>query len=263
MALSDILTVPFLISLGITLLLVGIVGFFFAQRLQEQNHKITSMFGLVTTMAEEMNFIRGRMQMMSYQGGAPQGSQHQPAQNFGNLEEEKLIPVSDGDSEDDVDDSDSDDEIDDDDDEENDDEESDNDEEPTVIELSHDPSGGVKVINFAEMLQSTEEPEENDNNSEELGDLDELDEFDDLDDDSTSSEQNGSGESDGKKFNNTDLEFIKTIDISTLEESGEKNAVDYKKMSLNKLKEIALAKGLIGENSKATKNAILKLLGSE
>jgi len=34
-------------------------------------------------------------------------------------------------------------------------------------------------------------------------------------------------------------------------------------MSLNRLKEIALAKGLIGENSKATKNAILKLLGYE
>jgi hypothetical protein len=256
MALSDILTVPFLISLGITLLLVGVVGFFFVQRLQEQNHKISSMFGLVTTMAEEMNFIRGRLQMMSYQGPMTQ----QSAQNFENQElaEENLIPVSD-----DEDDDEDLEEDDDDEDEDEDDDEDDDDEEDIVIELSHDPNGGVKVINFAELLQSTEEPEENDNNSEELGDLDELDDIEDLEEENDDSEQNGSNDSELKQLNTSDLEFIKSINISNLEESGDKNNIDYKKMSLNKLKEIAVAKGLVTENSKATKNAILKLLGSE
>jgi hypothetical protein len=258
MALSDILTVPFLISLGITLLLVGVVGFFFAQRLQEQNHKISSMFGLVTTMAEEMNFIRGRLQMMSYQGPMTQ----QSAQNFENQElaEENLIPVSDDEDEDDDEDLEDDDEDEDEDDDEDEDED---DEEDMVIELSHDPNGGVKVINFAELLQSTEEPEENDNNSEDLGDLDELDDIEDLEEENDDSEQNGSDDSELKQLNTSDLEFIKSIDISNLEESGDKNNIDYKKMSLNKLKEIAVAKGLVTENSKATKNAILKLLGSE
>jgi hypothetical protein len=265
MALSDILTVPFLISLGITLLLVGVVGFFFAQRLQEQNHKITSMFGLVTTMAEEMNFMRGRLQMMSYQGPLSSNPMAQQQQSFGDLEEENLIPVSDDDSDDDSDDELEEEEDEDEEDEEDDDEEDEDNHnalESEIIELSHDPSGGVKVINFAEMLQSTNDLE--DNNSE---DLDELDEIEELDDDSVSSEQNGSGESEDNqeenKNNNSELEFIKTIDISNLEESGEKKTIDYKKMSLNRLKEIALAKGLIGENSKATKNAILKLLGYE
>ena len=263
MALSDILTVPFLISLGITLLLVGVVGFFFAQRLQEQNHKITSMFGLVTTMAEEMNFMRGRLQMMSYQGPSssnPMAQQQQ--QSFGDLEEENLIPVSDDDLDDDSDDEDQEDDSDDEEDEDEDEEEDVL--EPEIVELSHDPNGAVKVINFAEMLQATDDLEDNDNNYE---DLNELDDIEDLDDDSVNSEQNGSGESEENqeenKNNNSDLEFIKTIDISNLEESGEKNTIDYKKMSLNRLKEIALAKGLIGENSKATKNAILKLLGYE
>ena len=253
MALSDILTVPFLISLGITLLLIGLVGFFFVQRLQEQNHKISSMFGLVTTMAEEMNFIRGRLQMMSYQGPINQVS----TQNFEKQElvEENLIPVSDDDDDDDDDDEDDDDEDEDDDDED--------DEETMVIELSHDPNGGVKVINFDELLKSTEEPEENDNNSEELGDLDELDDIEEIDDENDDSEQNGSDNSEVKQLNASDLEFIKSIDISNLEESEDKNVIDYKKMSLNKLKEIAVAKGLVTENSKATKNAILKLLGSE
>jgi hypothetical protein len=253
MALSDILTVPFLISLGITLLLVGVVGFFFAQRLQEQNHKISSMFGLVTTMAEEMNFIRGRLQMMSYQGPMTQ----QSAQNFENQElaEENLIPVSD--------DEDDDEDLEDDDEDDDDEDEDEDDEEDMVIELSHDPNGGVKVINFAELLQSTEEPEENDNNSEDLGDLDELDDIEDLEEENDEDEQNGSDDSELKQLNTSDLEFIKSIDISNLEESGDKNNIDYKKMSLNKLKEIAVAKGLVTENSKATKNAILKLLGSE
>ena len=260
MALSDILTVPFLLSLGITLLLIGIVGFFFAQRLQEQNHKITSMFGLVTTMAEEMNFIRGRLQIMSYQGpisqeGATFVSSTAPdRQNFGNLEEENLIPVSDGESDEDLED---DEEEEDDDEEEEDDEDN---EEPEIIELSHDPNGEIKVINFAEMLQSNEESEENDNNSEELEDLDELDEIEDLDDEN---DGDNSDNSDVNQIKSSDLEFIKSIDISNLEESGEKNFVDYKKMSVNKLKEIAVSKGLLNDNSKATKNAILKLLGSE
>jgi hypothetical protein len=255
MALSDILTVPFLISLGITLLLVGVVGFFFAQRLQEQNHKISSMFGLVTTMAEEMNFIRGRLQMMSYQGPMTQ----QSGQNFEDQElaEENLIPVSDDEDEDDDED------LEDDDEDEDEEDEDEDDEEDMVIELSHDPNGGVKVINFAELLQSTEEPEENDNNSEDLGDLDELDDIEDLEEENDDSEQNGSDDSELKQLNTSDLEFIKSIDISNLEESGDKNNIDYKKMSLNKLKEIAVAKGLVTENSKATKNAILKLLGSE
>jgi hypothetical protein len=260
MALSDILTVPFLLSLGITLLLVGIVGFFFAQRLQEQNHKITSMFGLVTTMAEEMNFIRGRLQIMSYQGPIPQGEgsyKLDSTQNFGNLEEEgNLIHVSDGESEEDLEDDEDEDDNDDDEEEEDDDE----DEEPEIIELSHDPNGEIKVINFAEMLQSNEESEENDNNSEELGDLDELDETEDLDDEN---DGDNSDNSDENQIKSSDLEFIKSIDISNLEESGEKNSVDYKKMSVNKLKEIAVSKGLLNDNSKATKTAILKLLGSE
>ena len=65
MALSELFTMPFLISLGITLLLVGFLGMFLTQKMMEQNHKISSMLGLVTTMAEELNFVRSRMQLMN------------------------------------------------------------------------------------------------------------------------------------------------------------------------------------------------------
>ena len=43
MALSDLFNTPFLISLGITLLLVGFLGMFLTQKMLEQNHKISSM----------------------------------------------------------------------------------------------------------------------------------------------------------------------------------------------------------------------------
>ena len=66
MPLSDIITTPFLISLGITLLLVGIIVIFIMQRFQEQNHKISSMFGLVSSMAEEMNYMRGKLQSVTF-----------------------------------------------------------------------------------------------------------------------------------------------------------------------------------------------------
>ena len=105
MALSDIFTVPFLVSLGITLLLAGLLGMFFVQRLQEQNHKMASMLGLVSTMAEELNYIRGRLQMISY--SVPQAQMQTTESQM----DSKLIPVSDGEDDDsDDDESDSDEE---------------------------------------------------------------------------------------------------------------------------------------------------------
>ena len=261
MALTDILTVPFLISLGVTLLLVGLVGYFFMQRLQEQNHKMASMLGLVTTMAEEMNFIRGRLQMISYQGGAAQ----QNLEPESVLEkqfnyEQNLIPVSDGEDDDDATSSDSDDEESE---EESDsEEEEESDSEQQQIEFEELEPAAVKVINFGELLSAKDEPEEMDNNSEELSEVDDIDDIGSESGSESSADKNSAASQSYKP----DFEFIKSIDISNLEESesSEKNAnIDYKKMSLNKLKDIAIAKGLIQENSKATKNAILKLLGSE
>ena len=272
MALSDIFTVPFLVSLGITLLLVGLLGMFFVQRLQEQNHKMASMLGLVSTMAEELNFIRGRLQMMSYvpqsNGGAPISQQQ--AVFSQSSDADNLIPVSDGDDDSDSEDGDDSEESED----ESDDEESsvlefiapvDN-----IIELNpNENAQSVKIINFGELVNSQSE-----NANEDLEDLDEIQELDDLesdgedDNESDSDEENnvinlGVQEELAEKVTQENLSFIKSIDISNLEEHSESGSVDYKKMSMAKLKSIAVAKGLIQENSKATKNAILKMLSSE
>jgi hypothetical protein len=271
MALSDIFTVPFLVSLGITLLLVGLLGMFFVQRLQEQNHKMASMLGLVSTMAEELNFIRGRLQMMSYvpqTGGAPI---QQP------VDVDNLIPVSDGDE-----DSDSEDDNDEDDEDEDEDDDEDSEESSVlefdasinnVIELTpNDNAQTVKIINFGDMISASNH-ENATENLEDLDELQELDDMEDLDEESESESENdeednvinlaGVQEELVEKVTQENLSFIKSIDISNLEEHSESGSVDYKKMSMTKLKSIALAKGLIQENSKATKNAILKMLSFE
>ena len=276
MALSDIFTVPFLVSLGITLLLVGLLGMFFVQRLQEQNHKMASMLGLVSTMAEELNFIRGRLQMMSYvpqTGGAPVSQQKTEFSQ--STDDDNLIPVSDDENDSDL-------EADSEDDSEESEDESE-DEESSVLEFiapsnniielnPNDNLQSVKIINFGELVNSQSE-----NATEDLEDLDEMQEFDDMGDlDSDGEDEGESGSDDDDKVINIgvqeevsenvtqeNLSFIKSIDISNLEEQSESGNVDYKKMSMAKLKSIAVAKGLIQENSKATKNAILKMLSSE
>lgn len=277
MALSDIFTVSFLVSLGITLLLVGLLGMFFVQRLQEQNHKMASMLGLVSTMAEELNFIRGRLQMMSYvpqTGGVPIQQQQQSA------DVDNLIPVSDGDE-----DSDSEDDIDEDDEDEDEDEDS---EESSVLEFDasinniieltpNDNAQTVKIINFGDLVAASNTEIANED-LEDLDEVQELDDMDDLDEESENESENDAENNEEEdnvvnlaavqeelveKVTQENLSFIKSINISNLEENSESGSVDYKKMSMTKLKSIALAKGLIQENSKATKNAILKMLSSE
>ena len=54
--------------------------------------------------------------------------------------------------------------------------------------------------------------------------------------------------------------FLKNINISDL---GENAKLDYKKMSLNKLREVVVSKGVISDASKLKKNEILKILGEE
>jgi hypothetical protein len=287
MALSDIFTVPFLVSLGITLLLVGLLGMFVVQRIQEQNHKMASMLGLVSTMAEELNFIRGRMQIMTHApqtGGLPVSQEkHAFSQNS---DVDNLIPVSDGEN-----DSDSEDDSEDDSENDSGDDEEDSEESSllefispieNVIELNpNEIEQHVKIINFGELVNSQfENVNEGPENLDEIQDLDDMG---DLDDDSKShgesdEETETETETETKNVINFDAEknelsenatqekiinFIKSIDISNLEEHSDSGNIDYKKMSMAKLKSVAVAKGLIQENSKATKNAILKMLNFE
>ena len=310
MALSDFMSVPVLICLGVTLVLIGLLGIYFSQKMQEQNHKITSMLGLVSTMAEEMNYMRSRLLM----GGSMQPmpmhmntSEHimRAGQSDTNdvVESENLIEVSDGEDDDSEDSDNSDSDSDSDSDSE--DSSSDNDDGDDEIQanikildniasIDEDDlldANNIKIINFDESLNATSQSQsQSQSNTENINEIDcDSDSLsdslsDDGDDDSDGDEDDDNkspirGEkieilnqstNDATLFN---PELLKMIDISaTLETSDleevkgkdfKSSNIDYKKLSLNKLRDIVTAKNLSDDPSKLKKNEMLKLLGSE
>jgi hypothetical protein len=274
-SLTPILSIPFLLSLGISLILIGFVGVFFYQKITEQNHKISSMVDLISTMAEELNYIRSRVQSGGVVNTLPSGTNAPTQIPLFNSQPVKtdLINVSDDEdeSEDEEDDDEDGDEESSDDDEESDDSDSSEDEEEEEEE-------NVRVINISDsLLHSTEEmgyveeiPSENNDNY----DMDDSSEDeDDLDEDEKSSV---SSEEESKvevvKLNEImeePQEFEPVLDIdATLLKSihmtfPTSENIDYKKLSLNKLRQIVSEKNLSSDSSKLKKPELLKLLGVE
>ena len=140
------------------------------------------------------------------------------------------------------------------------------------IEDLLDVNNTIKIINFDEALNATTGEDINiENDSESIDDS--------LGDSDSDSESDDDSDDDGEKTNNINLtqisndsqlfnpELLKVIDISTISDESikEKNDsnIDYKKMSLNKLRDIIVSKKLVTDPSKLKKNEMLKLLGSE
>ena len=230
MGLADFLSTPFLISLGITFLLVGILGIFLSQKIMEQNHKISSMFGLVTTMADELNFLRSRLTAPVMQ----QVFKHE-------IVNEPLISVSDDDDEESEDEVDEESEEDD----ESEDEDEDELEEDKLVFgeevplLEETDGSNIKVIQMGETLNFEEQS--NNQEEEESEDLEE----EDFDDESEASESLEEEEiSSGEK-------------VSSVEKVS---SADLKKMTIQTLKETAIKLGYSGDVSKIKKPDLLKLV---
>ena len=279
MVLSDIITTPFLIILAITLLLIIGFGIFFIQKIEYQNHKIKSMIDLVTTMAEEMNVIKGRMFL-----NHTQSQSQNIIPSFGgsnnniSLEQNKnsLIEVSDNDESDSDSDGESvcedleDESVDGSDSESDDGSESSPKEQIKHININY-KSNDAETIDVEEILDETD----NDSNSgcdlEELESLNssESNDIHDIDDNIKSIDVLVESEIESEKINhsysnnNLDIDILKTINISDFDNSETNNQItDYKKMPVNQLRNIAIEKGLINANdsNKLKKNEIIKLL---
>jgi len=267
-SLTELFNPTFFMFLGILVLVVALIVVYFETKMREQNHKISSMFSIVSTLAEDMNGMKiGLNQIAAVQfGGRPVNSNI----NYNPLEEKresKLITVSDDEE------SDSDDESigKDTDDSENNDNESIDDEMKSQDESYDDESEQddseeddekitVLKLNISKEQEQEEEDEEEEElhselsvNLEEIDKLEEIDGFKDID------ELEELKEKDVLPINISDL---KKININ-LEETNEK--IDYKKLQLPKLRSIVLEKGLINANdaSKLKKGELLKLLGIE
>ena len=268
-SLTPILSIPFLLSLGISLILIGFVGVFFYQKITEQNHKISSMVDLISTMAEELNYIRSRVQSSGAVNTLSSNSATQQIPLFNSPPvKTDLINVSDDeDDASDSEDEESDEESGDDDEESDDDSESDAEEEENV-----------RVINISEsLLHSVEESGEVEEipseNNDDMNDSSEDDE--DLDEDDKSSV---TSEEETKvevvKLNEVmeepqefEPESLLDIDATLLKSIHmtfpTSENIDYKKLSLNKLRQIVSDKNLSSDSSKLKKPELLKLLGVE
>ena len=262
-SLADLFNPTFLMFLGILVLVVALMVVYFESKMRDQNHKIASMLSLVSTLAEDMNGVKMGLNQLAVtrMGGSFPQNFEQPLEKsrvpFN--QETKLIEVSDGEDDDDDDD-----DYDDDIDEEiyideDDDNESDE-------ESNHDV---VKVFKIDMNSQNQYEDSLSGNNLE-LDDLDE--ELDELDDElsevqslsskssklSNKLEETVYGETLQEPLNISDL---KTISINL--EDPHPDSLDYKKLSLPKLRSIVSEKGLVSDASKLKKNELLKLLGAE
>lgn len=278
MALADIFNPTFFLVLGIVLLLMGLLVIYYETKFRDQNHKISSMVSLVSAMAEELNVVRGRIQMTF---GTQPFIPLNPISNFTPMNsinmnlDKSLIDVSDNEDDDDEDE-DGDDEEDDDEDEETDDEEEETDDEDDDDKSEKTSFNKIFQLSENEVININENDTKilNFNGINELEDLENMgDEFDDeLDDDL---DELTNIENDLEEINNLNLEntdndnntdFLKTIHISSNledEESKKINNFDYKKMSLNALRNVVVEKGFVTDSSKMKKTEMLKLLGIE
>ena len=257
-SLTDLFNPTFLMFLGILVLVVALLVVYFETKFREQNHKISSMLSLVSSLAEEVNGSKMIIHQltMNHQPQNQQFFQHQqPNLEKRIVQNDNLILVSDDEEDSDdeeADDSDSDaaseisidESVDDDDDSDN-----------SVIEIGDSAnSNDVKVLKLN--IKDDESESGDEASLEEMDDLSAAS-LEDLDDSSTSSVSIKEEKNDNIKS----MDF-KSINI-TLEETKPEQPLDYRKMALPKLRSIVAEKGLSSDSSKLKKNELLKLLGAE
>ena len=265
MSLIDLFNPSFLLFLGILVLVASLLVVYFESKSREQNHKISSMFSIVSTLAEDLNSVKLAINQIAFNeyntnGGSTLANNIKP---FNIQEQDSLIEVSDDeeDSESEEEDSDSEEE-----DSESEKEDSDSEEEYSD---SDSENNNIKVLKIDDLDPLLEKVEEN------FEDLDPLLEkveqkFDNL-------EENLDSEYDQETFEEEPLQLVENDFVTEEIIKNDKNEksikidlgdvinepVDYKKLTLQKLKSIFTEKGLSIDTSKLKKPELLKLLGVE
>ena len=261
-------TIPYITFLGLTLLIIIGITIFLIRRMNNQNQKFSSIVGVVTSLAEELNSIKLCIS--------------NSINNISNISTDTkiintdLIPVSDDEDEETDDDEEDDDEDDEEDDEEDDDDEDDEEEDNTDINLDdkEQEQEEVQDVNIdveEELLQ--EEKDVIDENVKYIH-LDHLQEdnrdiFEMIPEEIISTDPVPLEEQEDINLKSEDIIQGSTIVEETQQEElitdisiVKKEVIDYKKMSLTKLRTIVLEKGLSDNISKLKKNDLLQILES-
>lgn len=267
-SLADLFNPTFLMFLGILVLVAALLVVYFESKIRDQNHKISSMLSLVSTLAEDMNGIKMGLNHLAIRSS-------QINNNLGNTQiisnvNNDLIEVSD--------DGENDDEEEYEDEYENEDEEEnisveDSENNDSEYDDYENDTDNVKVLKLT--ISQNESESGNNSDLDEMADLDgefePVDEVPEMADEYI--EEVLDLKYDEPNINELKVEEpkesvisssdFKTISIN-LGESAE-DQIDYKKLQLPKLKSIVTEKGLATstEASKLKKQELLKLLGVE
>lgn len=283
---SSIFNSTFFVFLGIIFLIAGLLIIYFENKSREQNHKISSMLSLVSSLAEELNIVKFHLNRMNMVGAGMSNLSVPVTTNIpinssetNNLGE-RLIEVSDNEEDDDEEDEDDEDEDEDDDEDDNeededDDEEDDDDEyDNEQISITELPLDDIKVLNINDLkVNNSDEDDDDDDEDETMNDIEDddltMNDVDDIDDE-TNELINMTATFDIEEIEITKSEIIvhdddnkETSSLLNLEKSKNIEVIDYKKLSLNKLRSVVLEKGLVTDSSKLKKNELFKLLGVE
>lgn len=274
----------FLILLGILILVSAVIVLYFESKIRDQNHKIASMFSLVTSLADETHQIKRVFQGHSYLGGTSSMNNYTNATTNNSYVPDPcvhdLIEVSE--DEDEEEDDSEEEEEDEESNGENDDESEDDDDGIKVIKLLNISDTTYTQLNIDSELESEngddteldtlyvkqvlglkysdDEKEYEKEEDEEKKDEEEKDEEkkeekkreEEGDDKGTEEKGTEDKETEGRKG-------AKHISIDL----GENFPMDYKKMQLPKLRQVVVDKELAShvEASKLKKPELLKLLG--
>lgn len=283
MTLTDIFSIPFLICLSISILLIGCSSIYFYQKISQQDHKISSMIALISSMAQENQAMLHSMN----QNRPTAFVQSHPLASKSGDDDIHLIHVSD--DEDDDDTSSEDTSSDDDSDDENESVHSIN---SSTSGSSESPTEAGFKINILDSLEeshmnltkpvfdelSDDDDFEDDDANSSVTSLQDLEEVlpeiinisEDISEEKKETDKTNIKSIHLEQSNNsleqlTDFSIFKSINILNPDENANtktSEAVDYKKMSITKLREIISKQG-VTDASKLKKNDILKLLGVE
>ncbi len=263
---SDFFSTPFLFSVLVIMLVSGIFVYV-NYKMSEQDHKLSSMVSLVSMLAQDLQYIKNKVNVTQTHV-EPNSLQYQ-SQLVGGENNFELIDVSDeedndGENEDDDDDNDNDNNNDEEDEEYDDEEYEDDDEED---ENTHNH---IQLLNLTLVNNDVD----NDLHIEEIDIHDSSSNMDDIKTihientmnliekltEDKESDTNNNIDINGEEF--TFLKNVSITDLGDIQDLHE-SKTEYKKMSLNKLREVVVSKGVISDASKLKKNDILKMLGDE
>jgi hypothetical protein len=256
MSLSDIFTPSVVISLAISVLLIGLFGLYVNNKLNEQNHKLNTMFDLVSTLANELQMVRSQQPLgmgsvsMGGGGGGVRVYEKPEVANTNHLV--NMIDVSDdsdsggdesdGDTDEGAESCSDDDGSGSDEDGEGEGEESDGDNGDDEESDGDSDSDGENDARSDKAIVVSESLD--DALFEELANLDEIVLEEETKDDNVNASETTTATS------QTNTSGVKNLNV----------VFDYKKASLGKLREIVEQKGLSSDTSKLKKQELLKLL---